>query len=95
MREASEPTEEPTEEPAHRAIASALSEGPWTFVALGPMTNLAAAIGCALASQRNVVGIVVVMGRRLGHRFHPSEATSYGFGCMGSGVLVMFSFLSD
>ena len=58
------------------------------------MTNLAAAAGRAPALQGNVDGIVAVMGRRPGHRFHPSEGTSESFGSLGLGVLVMCLYLS-
>ena len=88
--------ETPAGQPAHRAIASALSEGPLTFVALGPLTNLAAAAVRAPALQRNVAGIVAVMGRRPGHRFHPSEGTSTGAAFFGHGPMFSdFNFVSD
>lgn len=86
----------PDQQPAHRAIASALSEGPLTFVALGPLTNLAAAAGRAPALQQNLAGIVAVMGRRPGHRFHPSEGTSTGAVFFGHGPMFSdFNFVSD
>ena len=89
-------TAAPTEVPAHRAIASALAEGPLTFVALGPLTNLAAAARGAPALQKNVAAIVAVMGRRSGHRFHPSEGTSPGAMLFGHGpVFSDFNFVSD
>lgn len=84
------------EEPAHRVIASALAEGPLTIVALGPLTNVAAAAERAPGLQRNVAGIVAVMGRRPGHRFHPSEGTSVGAMLLGHGpVFSDLNFVSD
>lgn len=79
------PVAEPAQLPAHRAIASALADGPLTFIALGPLTNLAAAVGGSPDVQRNLAGIVAVMGRRPGHGFHPSEGTSTGAMLFGHG----------
>ena len=80
----------------HRAIASALFQGPLTLVALGPLTNVAAAAGHASALQQNLAGIVAVMGRRARHRFHPSESSSSGAVAFGPGpVFSDFNFVSD
>ena len=58
--------------------------------------NLAAAVGHAPALQRNLAGIVAVMGRRAGHRFHPSEGSSAGAVAFGQGpVFSDFNFVSD
>jgi inosine-uridine nucleoside N-ribohydrolase len=85
-----------TDEPAHVAIASALAEGPLTIVALGPLTNLAAAGERAPGLLGNVAAIVAVMGRRPGHRFHPSEGTSIGAVLFGHGPIFSdLNFVSD
>ena len=55
------------------ALRAALAHGPLTILALGPVTNVARALGAATADQRAVAEVVAVMGRRPGHRFHPSE----------------------
>ena len=67
-----------------------------TFVALGPFTNLAAAVGHAPALQRNLAGVDAVIGRRARHRFHPSESSSSGAVAIGPGpVFSDFNFVSD
>ena len=58
---------------AQAGLRDALSDGPLTILALGPLTNIAAALEGRPDLQGNVVRIVVVMGRRPGHIFHPSE----------------------
>ena len=55
------------------AIREALREGPLRIVALGPLSNIAAAIHDHPALARNIVEVVAVMGKREGHLFHPSE----------------------
>ena len=55
------------------AIREALREGPLRIIALGPLSNIAAAIHDQPALARNVVEVVAVMGKREGHLFHPSE----------------------
>lgn len=60
---------------AHAALRQALAEGPLTIVALGPLTNIAAALDGRADLQRNVSRIVAVMGRRQGHIFHPAEGS--------------------
>jgi purine nucleosidase len=55
------------------ALRDALSDGPLRIVALGPLTNIAAAIRGRLTLARNIVEVIAVMGKREGHLFHPSE----------------------
>jgi inosine-uridine nucleoside N-ribohydrolase len=55
------------------ALRDALSHGPLRIVALGPLTNIAAAISGRLALAQNIVELIAVMGKREGHLFHPSE----------------------
>jgi inosine-uridine nucleoside N-ribohydrolase len=55
------------------ALQAALASGPLTILALGPMTNVAAALEGRPDLQRNVERIVAVMGHQRGHLFHPSE----------------------
>ncbi|WDR01924.1 nucleoside hydrolase [Devosia algicola] len=64
--------------PAEAALQQALAQGPLTILALGPLTNIAAALQGRAALQTNVVRIVAVMGRRPGHIFHPSEGVGHG-----------------
>ena len=64
--------------PAHAALRRALEEGPLTIVALGPLTNIAAALQDQPHLQRHVSRLVAVMGRRPGHLFHPSEGVRGG-----------------
>lgn len=62
--------------PAAAALADALRAGPLTLIALGPLTNIAAALDREPALQPNVVRLIAVMGRRPGHLFHPAEGGS-------------------
>lgn len=64
--------------PAHAALRQALEKGPLTIVALGPLTNIATALEGRPDLQRQVARLVVVMGRRSGHLFHPSEGAGGG-----------------
>lgn len=61
--------------PAVQALRRAAEAGPLTVLALGPLTNVAAALGASGAMHENV-HVVAVMGRRPGHRFHPTEGRS-------------------
>jgi purine nucleosidase len=58
---------------AARALRDALRQGPLTIVALGPLTNVAAALRGQPDLQQRVERVVAVMGRRPGHLFHPAE----------------------
>ncbi len=59
------------------ALRSALEAGPLTILALGPLTNVAAALDGHPELQRNVTRVVAVMGHRPGHLFHPSEGAGH------------------
>lgn len=64
--------------PAQAALHRALEEEPLTLVSLGPLTKVAAALRDRPDLQVNVVRLVAVMGRRLGHLFHPAEGADGG-----------------
>lgn len=64
--------------PARAALREALEKGPLTVVALGPLTNIAAALADRRELQRNVARVIAVMGRRPGHLFHPAEGSGHG-----------------
>ena len=81
--------------PAHEALKAALEQGPLTFLALGPMTNLAAVLGEQPALRSQVARLVTVMGRRPGHLFHPAEGANTGI-LFGHGpVFRDFNFAMD
>ncbi len=67
-----------TAEPAHAALRAALRDGRLTVVSLGPLTNVAAALKDRPDLQANIGRLVVVMGRRRGHLFHPAEGAGKG-----------------
>ncbi len=64
--------------PGVTALQSALETGPLTILALGPLTNVAAALEGRPDLPRNVTRIVAVMGHRPGHLFHPTEGKGLG-----------------
>lgn len=64
--------------PGVTALRAALEEGPLTILALGPLTNIAAALDGQNDLQANVQRIVAIMGRQKGHFFHPSEGRGNG-----------------
>lgn len=64
--------------PAATALQNALAAGPLTLVALGPLTNIAAALEGRRDLQRNVRRLIMVMGKRPGHLFHPAEGAGKG-----------------
>jgi purine nucleosidase len=55
------------------ALRQALQSGTLDVVALGPLTNLAAVLTQEPALSTKVNRVIAIMGRRPGHRFHPSE----------------------
>ena len=64
--------------PGVNALQAALEAGPLTILALGPLTNVAAALEGRPDLHRNVTRIVAVMGHRPGHLFHPTEGKGAG-----------------
>ena len=53
---------------------------PW-----GPLTNLAAMLTLETALSIRITRVIAVMGRRPGHRFHPSENRATGAMLFGHG----------
>ena len=74
-----------TDAAAHNALRAALKEGPLTILALGPLTNIAAALEGHPELRANVTRLVAVMGHRPGQLFHPSEGSRKGL--MGHGPI--------
>ena len=74
-----------TDNAAIRALREAVAGGPLTIVALGPLTTVARALARATPEERARVEVVAVMGRRPGHRFHPSENRGSGAWLFGHG----------
>ncbi len=86
---------DPAPAPAHTAIRAALADGPLTVVALGPLTNIAAALRGRPDLRARVARLVAVMGRRPGHLFHPAEGAGGGV-LLGHGpVFRDFNFVMD
>ncbi|HYC32937.1 MAG TPA: nucleoside hydrolase [Gemmatimonadales bacterium] len=80
---------------AQQALRQALRTGPLTIVALGPLTNVVAALKDAPELHRGVGRVVAVMGRRPGHLFHPAEGAGHGM-LFGHGpVFRDFNFAQD
>jgi len=67
-----------TDTEAHAALANALASGRMTILALGPLTNIAAALRAEPSLADRVDRIVAVMGQHPGHLFHPSEGRGDG-----------------
>ncbi|MDZ4382301.1 MAG: nucleoside hydrolase [Parvibaculum sp.] len=63
---------------AQTALQAALTEGPLTIVALGPLTNIAEGLRDRPDLIRKVGRLVAVMGRQPGHLFHPTEGHGTG-----------------
>lgn len=61
---------------AGSALMAALHGGELTVIALGPLTNIAAALERGPALVHRISRVIAVMGRRPGHRFHPTENRS-------------------
>ena len=70
---------------ASDALRAAIAQGSLTIVALGPLSTVARALAASPAQARAGVEIVAVMGRRPGHRFHPTENRSPGAWLFGHG----------
>ena len=66
-------------------LREALAAGPLTVLALGPLTNVVAALERRPDLAGNVRRVVAVMGHEAGHVFHPTEGT--GRGVMGHGPI--------
>ena len=60
------------------AIQAALQHGPLTILALGPLTNVTAALQGRPDLQSHVTRLVAVMGHQPGHVFHPTEGRGNG-----------------
>ena len=72
---------------AQRALRLALQAGALDCVALGPLTNLAAVLAQEPALASRITRVIAVMGRRPGHRFHPSENRGVGAMLFGHGPI--------
>lgn len=71
--------------PGMQGLRQALAQGPLTVLALGPLTNVTAALEGRPELAANVQRVVAVMGHEAGHLFHPSEGN--GRGVMGHGPI--------
>ena len=81
--------------PGVTALRTALEAGPLTILALGPLTNIAAALGGRPDLYGNVSRIVSVMGHQPGHLFHPTEGDGAG-AILGHGPIFRdLNFSSD
>jgi inosine-uridine nucleoside N-ribohydrolase len=80
---------------ARAGLTRALESGPLTIVALGPLTNVAHILMARPDLRHNVEQLIAVMGRRVGHLFHPAEASGRG-SLLGHGpVFRDFNFSAD
>ncbi|MCO6439559.1 MAG: nucleoside hydrolase [Nitrococcus mobilis] len=79
LRGAGAPAEDPAQSsPARDGLRRALEDAPLTILALGPLTNVAAALDSRPDLQDQVERVIAVMGRRPGHIFHPAEGNGQG-----------------
>lgn len=81
--------------PAAHALQTALTGGPLVLLALGPLTNIAAALRDRPDLQSNVAHLIVVMGRREGHSFHPIEGGTASSWFGHGPVFTDFNFRKD
>ena len=80
---------------APAALRRGLEQGSLAVLALGPLTNIAAALRDRPDLAARVERLVVVMGRREGHLFHPSEGRGHGV-LFGHGpVFRDFNYVQD
>jgi purine nucleosidase len=70
---------------AHDAIAATLRQRSSSFLALGPLTNLAAVLQREPDLAARPMRVIAVMGRRPGHLFHPAEGRGQGGILFGHG----------
>lgn len=81
--------------PAVHALHAALSDGPLVVLALGPLTNIAAALRERPDLRSEVAQVIAVMGRREGHSFHPIEGGSAPSWFGHGPVFTDFNFSKD
>ena len=72
---------------AQAGLRQALQRGRLDVVALGPLTNLAGLLAREPALGSRIGRVIAVMGRRPGHRFHPSENRATGAMLFGHGPI--------
>jgi inosine-uridine nucleoside N-ribohydrolase len=72
---------------AQAALQQALQRGTLDVVALGPLSNLAALLAREPGLASRITRVIAVMGRRPGHRFHPSENRATGAMLFGHGPI--------
>ena len=72
---------------AQAGLRQALQRGTLDVVALGPLSNLAALLAQEPALASRITRVIAVMGRRPGHRFHPSENRATGAMLFGHGPI--------
>lgn len=72
---------------AQAGLRQALQHGTLDVVALGPLSNLAALLAGEPALANRITRVISVMGRRPGHRFHPSENRATGAMLFGHGPI--------
>jgi inosine-uridine nucleoside N-ribohydrolase len=84
-----------SETDASRAIAAALESGPMTILALGPLTNLRAVFEPRPFLVGEVRQLIVMMGKREGHLFHPSEGSETAAFFGHGPIFTDFNFVQD
>ncbi len=83
-----------SETEAVRGLRGALDRGPLTLLALGPLTNFHALFHGQPALAGRVEDLIVMMGKREGHLFHPSEGAPGAL--FGHGpIFTDFNFVQD
>ena len=65
----------PQQTAASHALISALERGPLMFVALGPLTNLSAALAERPSLASRITNLITIMGKEPGELFHPAEGS--------------------
>lgn len=81
--------------PAESSLAAAIETESLVIVALGPLTNIAALLDRRPELSRRIRHVLVIMGQRRGHVFHPVEGGTAGM-LLGHGpVFSDFNFAND